>query len=151
MNQRKRLIVDPTVQWSIARRIMVHWALFCVTTFVVYTAFSIMLTIGEMPLSEAILKSTRDQLPMLVTMILLMPIFLRDILQLSQRFTGPIYRLRGALKDLAAGESPRPLRFRDGDFWSDVAGDFNLVRQKIMDAQKAEAPSVAVPARNVSE
>jgi hypothetical protein len=48
-----------------------------------------------------------------------------DTLRLTNRFVGPIYSLRRALREAAEGNVSRPLQFRDDDFWRDVADDFN--------------------------
>jgi hypothetical protein len=50
---------------------------------------------------------------------------------LSNRFVGPMYRLRGAIRDVARGKDIQPLKFRNDDFWQDVAGDFNDLLERI--------------------
>lgn len=47
-------------------------------------------------------------------------------LLISQRLTGPIYRLRQYFKAVANGEKVEPIHFRKGDFFSDLP---NLVNQ----------------------
>jgi len=54
-----------------------------------------------------------------------MPLVMFDVLRLSHRFVGPVFRLRQALREAASGEPMRPLKFRDDDFWREVADDFN--------------------------
>jgi nitrate/nitrite-specific signal transduction histidine kinase len=59
--------------------------------------------------------------------VLVLPIVLRDLLRLSHRWVGPILRLRAALSALSRGEHVPPLRFREGDYWQELAGDFNTI------------------------
>jgi hypothetical protein len=60
------------------------------------------------------------------------------VLRLSNRFVGPVGRLRKGLKDLASGNRTEPLLFRDDDFWRDMAGDFNEVAAKLAVAATRE-------------
>ena len=46
---------------------------------------------------------------------------------MSNRFVGPIYRLRRSMRSLANGEEVDPVFLRDGDYWFDFAEDFNRV------------------------
>ena len=49
-------------------------------------------------------------------MLMLLPVFLRDTLKLSNRFAGPMYRLRTGLKGLTESQPIAPIQFRTGDF-----------------------------------
>ena len=68
---------------------------------------------------------------MIVVATLLIPVFLRDTLRLSNRFAGPMFRLRQAIECLSAGKENRPLKFRKKDFWQPVADKFNLVINEV--------------------
>jgi hypothetical protein len=68
-------------------------------------------------------------------MLLLLPLFLRDTLKLSNRFAGPMYRLRMALKSMVSEGTLKPIKFRDGDFWQEAAEDFNVVASKFDELQ----------------
>lgn len=46
-------------------------------------------------------------------------------LVLSHRVAGPIYRITRHMKDYAEGKHPGPARFRDGDFFLELADAFN--------------------------
>ena len=61
----------------------------------------------------------------------MLPIFAWDTVTLSHRFTGPMYRFRKTLQELAArGEAPS-VKLRDGDFWQEVADDFNAALERL--------------------
>ena len=69
--------------------------------------------------------------PALIAAFLLLPVVLVDVLKLSNRFVGPILRLRTGLRALAMGETVPPMKFRDGDFWQEFATEFNVVAAQI--------------------
>lgn len=127
MSQRSRILVDPQVQWSIAGRILCHWALFAVCLVSISAMVRIMSAAGDQPFAEAWRSAARAQVPLLGVMFLLLPVFLRDTLKLSNRFAGPMYRLRTALRSLAEKEPAHAINFRTGDFWQEAAADFNIV------------------------
>jgi hypothetical protein len=76
-----------------------------------------------------------------VSSLLTLPLLVLDIIKLSHRWVGPINRLRSAMQDLAMGEPVRPLTFRAGDFWKDLADDFNTVLTRIDHLQASCAPA----------
>jgi nitrogen fixation/metabolism regulation signal transduction histidine kinase len=63
--------------------------------------------------------------PFLLVMVFLLPVFVLDTIKLSHRFVGPIYRLRQTILEIAQGDPPPRLKFRDFDFWQGLAEDFN--------------------------
>ena len=48
-----------------------------------------------------------------------------DTIRLSNRFAGPVSRLRNAMRKVADGGSYEPLKFRGNDFWTELADDYN--------------------------
>lgn len=129
-SNRATFLVDRQVQWAISRRIVLHWFLFAVCLVLVNIVIRTIVTITEVPVLEAIKLAATRQLSVIVVMSMMLPMFLLDTLKLSNRFAGPIYRLRQALSRLAAGEPSQPLTFRAGDFWSEVADDFNRLAEQ---------------------
>jgi hypothetical protein len=77
--------------------------------------------------------------PAAVASLLLLPLVVYDLLQVTNRFAGPIFRLRRSMRDLAQGIPVMPIRFRDGDFWQDFASDFNLVAEKARQSASGSA------------
>jgi hypothetical protein len=63
--------------------------------------------------------------PILIVAFSLVPLFIWDAIGLSNRFAGPIIRVRRTLSDLADGKSPQLVEFRSGDFWQTLASDLN--------------------------
>jgi signal transduction histidine kinase len=108
-------------------RLCIHWALFLVAT-----AFAMFLWVRlfEAPvdtMAETAKKFFSIFIPLLIVAIALLPVFVLDAVKLSNRFTGPIFRLRRTLATLAEGKPVRPLEFRSNDFWRSLANDFNQV------------------------
>jgi len=139
MSKRSRILVDPPVQWAIVKRIFFHWAMFLICLVSISVMVRLMFTTGELPFAQTLADACRSQLPLLMVMAILMPVFLRDTLKMSNRFAGPMYRLRTALTKMAHDESVSAIKFRAGDFWQEVAADFNTVAAKYEQAQKRNA------------
>ena len=126
-SQRSRILVDPKVQWSIAGRILCHWSLFLVCLISISAMVQIMGSAGQQPFAETWRTAALAQVPILGVMLMLLPVFLRDTLKMSNRFAGPMYRLRIALRSMANNEIVTSINFRSGDFWQEAAKDFNTV------------------------
>ncbi|GAA4469358.1 hypothetical protein GCM10023156_61270 [Novipirellula rosea] len=127
MSKRTRFLVDPKVQWSIAARVAGHWAIFLMCLVSINVCVRVFAAVIHQPLWDALQSALVAQAPIVVVMFVLLPVFLRDTLVMSNRFAGPMYRLRTALAALAGGESIKAIKFRTGDFWLSAADDFNLV------------------------
>lgn len=135
MSERARILVDPKVQWTITGRILVHWVLFLVCILSISAMVRILSAVGEQPFADAFRSALVAQIPVFGVMLMLLPVFLRDTLKLSNRFAGPMYRLRTALRSLSLSEKANPIKFRTGDFWQEAATDFNIVLSQIEDLQ----------------
>ncbi len=125
--QRSRILVDPKVQWSIAGRILSHWVLFLVCLVSISAMVRIMGSAGQQPFADTWRTAAVAQVPILGVMLLLLPVFIRDTLKMSNRFAGPMYRLRTALRSMAENKTVTSINFRSGDFWQEAATDFNTV------------------------
>jgi hypothetical protein len=79
--------------------------------------------------------------PALVASLLLLPLVLFDVIRFSNRFAGPLVRLRRAMRTLARGEQVLPIKFRDGDYWQDFADDFNAVAATVQRYRAAAPPT----------
>ena len=70
-------------------------------------------------------------------------------MRVSNQFVGPLYRLRRNMRELAAGESVRPIKFRDGDFGHEFADEFNELARK-MQALREGGPDASTSAMDES-
>jgi len=82
----------------------------------------------------------------MVVSVVMLPIVLFDVLFLSNRIVGPIYRMRRSLRALAAGEYVAPIEFRKGDFRLELADEFNAVAAYVESLKQ----QIAVPGANQS-
>ncbi|MBI2825180.1 MAG: hypothetical protein HYX69_10885 [Planctomycetia bacterium] len=141
--QRKRLFVDPKVQGALLFRAFLYWA-FCI---VIVTSMLICWRILTGP--ARMFYTHFDDLwfhyaPALVTSALLLPFILFDTVRISNRFVGPIYRLRSCMRQLARGEHVNPIKFRKDDFWREVADEFNEILAIVQDGKQPGQTPVAV-------
>jgi hypothetical protein len=84
--------------------------------------------------------------PALGASLILLPIVMMDVARMSNRFVGPVARLRSALRDVAEGRPATPLNFRDDDFWRELATDYNRATTRIAQGNSARAvPTEEMP------
>jgi hypothetical protein len=125
--RRHQKFVDFEVQSSLVARLCFHWVVFLATT-AITMFFWIRLTEGPTDDWRATWSRFGSMvMPLVLVSLALLPPFILDAVKLSNRFTGPIFRLRKTLSLLAKGQSVRPLEFRSNDFWRGLANDFNKV------------------------
>ena len=70
--------------------------------------------------------------PWLPSAILCLPLVIFDVVRLSNSFAGPIYRLRKHLDELNDDPNCRPLSFRDGDYWQDLAEPMHCLQDELL-------------------
>jgi methyl-accepting chemotaxis protein len=140
--RRTKHFIDSNVQGSLARRIIVHWLTFLGVAFLVSFILQV-LSNPFRPVSAHVNDLWFTHGPFLLVMLFLLPVFVMDTVKLSHRFAGPIFSLRRAIREVAAGEAPRRLKFRRKDFWKDLADDYNamLARLGAFDDEQLETPA----------
>jgi hypothetical protein len=127
---RRKTFIDPRVQGSLVRRLVFHWLVFSIVTAL---ASFILLVLSNpfQPLSFHIENLTWTHGPLLLVMFFMIPVFVVDTIKLSHRFTGPIFALRRAMREVAEGQPPRHLKFRSNDFWQELAEEYNAMLAKL--------------------
>jgi signal transduction histidine kinase len=125
--RRSRKLIDYEVQTSLVVRLCVHWVLFMLATAIAMFLWVRLIEAPVDTMAEIVSKFNSIFIPMFIVAVLLLPVFVLDAVKLSNRFTGPIFRLRRTLATLAEGKPVRPLEFRSNDFWRALANDFNRV------------------------
>ena len=127
---RKKKFVDPQVQGTLVRRLVLHWLAFFVVTSLVAFCLQV-LTNPLRPFNEHVQQLWWTHGPFLLVMVFLLPVFVLDTIKFSNRFAGPIYRLRQTIRSIAGGSPPERLKFRDFDFWQGLAEDFNRMVDRL--------------------
>lgn len=121
---RNKTFIDAKVQGALVRRLVFHWLAFIGVASLV--AFCLQVLANPFrTLEEHVQQVWWTHGPFLLVLFFLLPVFVVDTIKLSHRFAGPIYRLRSTIRSLAQGEQFRPMKFREIDFWQDLADDFN--------------------------
>jgi hypothetical protein len=147
---RKRLFVDPRVQGALVMRVIVYWLLCLITITLMLLCWRILTGPARMFYTHF------DDMwffygPAAIASLLLLPLVVMDVLRLSNRFAGPMLRLRRAMRDLARGQPVEPIEFRGGDFWQDFAQDFNAVAARVQGFPNAEPSDADLPASDAQE
>ncbi len=140
--KRRQLFVDQKVQGALVLRAALYWVCSLVTMTLILISWR-MLTGPARAIHTHLDDLWYQYAPAVVVSLVLLPIIVYDSVRMSNRFAGPMYRLRRCLRQLAAGERIQPIHFREGDFWHDFADDFNqlLARVEQLEAQAAKNAS----------
>lgn len=144
-NQRRRLLVDRKVQGALLRRVAVYWLLFTVALIVMSVLWNAM-SAGPLSSAQLIERLWAAFGPALLASVSLMPIVVIDSLRLSNRFAGPMHRLRRVMREASEGQPVEPVRFRDEDYWREFAEDFNrLVAAQSRDTNECVSADEELP------
>jgi len=125
--RRKRNLVDFEVQTSLLRRMALQWVLFLVINALALYGWTFLLSGAEDQVGGHLAQFIQHYTPVLLVSLALLPVFLLDAAKLSNRFVGPILRVRRALAEAASGKELKPIVFRENDFWQSLADDLNCV------------------------
>ncbi|MEZ6097894.1 MAG: hypothetical protein R3E01_02875 [Pirellulaceae bacterium] len=127
--RRSKLYIDKKVQGVLAARIVTYW-IFCLMGVLLMTLVWTAIRGPKQPSSELFRDLLVTFFPALGTSLVLLPIVLMDAFRVSNRFVGPIYKLRQGLQDLAEGKAVEPISLRREDFWGDVVEAYNAMLER---------------------
>ena len=134
---RDRLLVEPKVQLALVGRVTLYW-LMC---FVMMTMVLLTWKIVTGPTRGSFFEYFRyhdlwtEFGPAVVAALLLLPVILVDVLRVSNRIAGPVYRLRRCIEEAANGDYVTRVQFRDDDYWQDMAENFNALLTRVKQLQ----------------
>jgi hypothetical protein len=133
---RKRRFVDRDVQGRLVLAALRYWTM----SVLIVAGLSLVGWVFVYPGIGAFLSGSSpgaNYLPMFATAlgaaVLMVPVAVIDLIRLSHRFAGPMVRLRRSLAILSQGGDPGPLEFRNGDFWKELASEYNEVRNYVLE------------------
>ena len=144
--KRRTTIFDPEVQGSVIRKIAIHWMIFFGCNVLALLMWVRLFEQPDASWGQTFSDTIRRFLPFFVVTLALIPAFVWDTLKLTSRFAGPILRLRGALAEASQGRPVPPLRFRENDFWQEIAQNFN----RMMARRDADLTNASPPEHNAS-
>ena len=134
---RKKNFVDSSVQGALLRRIVMHWVMYFIVAGLAIICIQAMLSSADgMPLVNRLWSEAKEFSLVGLILICIFPAFLLDTVRFSNRFVGPVGRLRRYLRQLGEDGNTETLGFRGGDFWSEMAGEYNVVAQRVADQEK---------------
>jgi hypothetical protein len=146
--KRRKLFIDPDVQGAMVRRALIYWfacVLFITLPFVIGKT---LIEPGKF-FFEDLHELWGRVGPVLICAGLALPLLIYDMVHLTNRFAGPMYRLRREMKNLAECQPARRLKFRDNDFWIEFATYFNQIAERVKRAE--EAAGASDPGRNPTQ
>jgi len=131
--KRRQLYVDQKVQGGLMLRAVMYWFFFVISVALMVTCWGIVA--GPRQTAASLFAGLWwHYAPALVASVILLPIVLVDCTRFSNRFVGPVFRLRRTLKRMANGEQVEPFQFRKNDFWQEIPNDVNRIIQRLEDA-----------------
>lgn len=129
---RKQNFVDSTVQGALLRRIIMHWVMYFIVAGIAIVLLQAMLSGPDgKPMIERVFDEVREFTLVGLILICIFPAFLLDTVRFSNRFVGPVGRLRRYLRQLGNDGNTERLSFRGGDFWAEMAEEYNVVVAQI--------------------
>jgi hypothetical protein len=126
---REQLFVCPKLQGLVLWRLLFYWS-GCVTLTSLAVLGWSMVSDPSAEFGQHVDRLAAYAAPALVVALVLLPIVIVDVINLSNRFLGPLIRLRASMRRLATGDRVMPLHFREHDFWHEFAAEYgDLVKR----------------------
>jgi signal transduction histidine kinase len=125
--KRRTNYVDSSVQGALLRKIFTHWIVFFFATGLSVVVLQTLLGDPSKSLGERLQMEMGEFVFIGIVMVALLPAFMLDTVRFSNRFVGPILRLRRHLRELGQDQETDDCNFRDHDFWNEIAAEFNVV------------------------
>jgi hypothetical protein len=135
--KRKKFFVDSRVQGALALRTIFYWM--GGTTVTIGIVALLKIIDGRAGLESPYADLWSSCQPIAIASLFLLPVIAYDMVQMSNRVAGPIVRLRQAMRQLAEGQTVAPLRFRENDFWREMADEFNSIAEQLQASRQIAA------------
>ena len=149
--KRKQNFVDSSVQGGLIRRILFHWVMFFAVTTCAVLSLKTLLGDPSEPLGVRLQQELGEFSLLAIIFVAIFPAFMLDTIRFSNRFVGPVARLRRHLQELGTTGETSDIKFRDNDFWQEIAKEFNTVnamikqqKSQIADQQEQDKTTSAV-------
>jgi hypothetical protein len=134
--KRKKLLIDPATQLALARSVASNWLCFLALVILLAVCMETIVQYPNQSLASLAQGVCHRHAQTFILILLTCPLFIFRSIKFSHRFAGPIWRLRHELRRLKEGSSIQPIHFRKGDFWTDLAEDFNAVLRRLERAEQ---------------
>lgn len=146
--QRKQLLINRDLQGMLIFRTIGYW-LACMMLILMPMAVIRTWNNPDVLIFRHLVDTFIENRSILGCAALLLPLAVYDMLKTSNRIAGPVFRLKRELARLADGESVSDVTFRPGDYWQDLADEFNRLAAGIQNGTsgngtvRSQAASVA--------
>ncbi len=151
-NPRKQLIVERSSQGAMILRTIVYWVFSVITIGLMMLLWDLRRGPVGPFFDPALYDTLREKYVIFsIAALLVLPVLVVDVWKQSNRYAGPVFRVRRCLRELAAGKSVERVTFRKNDYWRGLADDLNgaidyvaRLKAKAPDANhRPEAPADA--------
>ena len=129
--RRSHRLIDGQFQLGLLLRTVVQWTVFLAVGFGLLFVWEFLLSGPDVNLGTCFSAVWKRYAPAAIVLVALLPVVVHDTLRLSNRIAGPVFRVRGALRRLALGETVEPIKLRRNDSWQELAADFNRLIVRI--------------------
>ena len=136
--KRKQNYIDASVQGGLIRRILTHWVMFLVVTTVTILSLKTLLGDPSESFGTRFQQELSEIILLVVIFVAIFPAFMLDTIRFSNRFVGPVGRLRKHLRELGESGQTTDIKFRDHDFWQEIAKEFNAVNKLVRDGKTTQ-------------
>ncbi|MEO8268882.1 MAG: hypothetical protein ABI557_04120 [Aureliella sp.] len=130
--QRKTILVEKQVQGALGWRIAAHWFIFLGLNVSVTCSLQMLCNFDQDNFWSRLEAAIMGQVGPVVVLLALLPWFVHDSLKLSNRFAGPMVRLQKSIVELTNHNETPPVVLRSGDFWQEIASNFNELRMRVL-------------------
>lgn len=141
MQTRRQLFVDPEVQGALVARAIIYWIV-CTLSIALLLLCWRVLTGPVRPLWFHLENMWFFYGPAMIASLIVLPVAIMDMIRVSNRFAGPMVRLRHEMRALAKGQKVAPIEFRKDDFWYEFAEEFNSVVREVEELRDREREEV---------
>jgi signal transduction histidine kinase len=129
-SKRTRKFIDPEVQTAIIKRILTYWFSGIMFILMPLTLTSTLMR-PDIHIVSHFFNVVTHYWPILLMMFLLLPLAVYDVNRFSNRFVGPIYRVRKELEKFEESGKLETIKFRENDYWQDLATQLNSLSSRI--------------------
>ena len=123
------MIADVQIQGQLCIRLVFYWILCQISMAATMVGFTVLL--GE---STDLLW--RLLIPAVTVSSLFLPIMLFDLVGFSNRIVGPLFNFRNKFSQFVNDGTVGEIRFRKGDYLTDLRDDFNKLQERLAQIQQ---------------
>ena len=144
---RLKKLINWSLQGPIAMRLLTHFIAYNLATLALilacYGLRTTFAAVTEDPISTKPMTFWQQAAPVMISMFVMTPFMVWDLMTLTNRIAGPLFRFETILKDFIKSGTLKPATLRNGDLLTDFQKQFNEFTEA-MHALYPETKPVAV-------